>query len=377
MVGAFDLGWSLVKNDWPAKITGLDYENMVGSDCWRCAPYSDVPEEAELTLIPNLSMELLAHDSGVPDVDPELVSGYAEGMATGQAPPILIWDDEIMDGGMRLVGARHAGMTTIPAYVGRSRYDVVKAPVSYDEAFKIFDAHRKREPWNWEGEDIDELKRVMPGLIMSQVNEPSNLAPIIPTTGQTLYRAGDPSGRFFSPQLLTAQQYAGWRKGRFGGNTRDVHSFTLPEVDPDRVYVPPLHTEPDGGKSIYPTEEDDILGQRARSLYYGLIDQDKEARFFQDQGKDWVVIPEYASQYSYPPSAAMMMQRTILRDPELRRRVLSDLGSTNISGRTGPPQQWGLFYTGGEEGRPIPTGQQHNIDPETWDLMFGRGTFKR
>ena len=254
-------------------------------------------------------------------------------------------------------------------------WSLIKAPITENEAFRIFDAHRRREPWNWEGE-IDEFERIMPGIIMSQVNEPSNLAPIIPTTGQTLYRAGDPSGRFFSPQLLTAQQYAGWRKGRFGGNTRDVHSFTLPEVDPDRVYVPPLHTEWDGGKSIYPPEDDE-MGQRAHRLYYGLVDQEEEARFFQDRGKDFVVIPEYASQYSYPPSVAMMLQRTQLRDPELRRRVLSDLGSTNIDGYTGPPQQWGLFYAGGDEGRPVSTGQQHNIDGETWERMFGRGKFKR
>lgn len=253
---------------------------------------------------------------------------------------------------------------------------IIKAPITEDEAFRIFDAHRSEQPWNWAGEDHD-FDAIMPQIIMAQVNEPSNLAPFFPFTGQTLYRAGDPSGRFFSPQLLTAQQYAGWRKGGFGGNTRDVHSFTLPEVDPDRVYVPPFADEHDGGKSIFP-EKDDIMGQRAYALYFGAIDQDEDARFFRDQGKDWVVIPEYASQYSYPPSAAMMMQRTRLRDPELRRRVLSDLGATNIDrGYTGPPQQWGLFYAGGEEGRPILTGQQHNIDPQTWDLTFGRGTFKR
>jgi len=258
---------------------------------------------------------------------------------------------------------------------------IIKAPITEDEAFRIFDAHRRRQPWDWAGEDHDFLEDIMPELIMAQVNEPSNLAPFFPFTGQTLYRAGDPSGRFFSPQLLTAQQYAGWDKEQHGGNTRDVHSFTLPEVNPERVYVPPMQMGNDGTSHInWDGSEKDELNNLAFSLYRGLFgegDVEKWGQRLQEHGKDWVIIPEYASQVFKPPSAAMMMQRTILRDPELRRRVLSDLGATNIDGYTGPPQQWGLFYAGGEEGRPIPTGQQHNIDPEIWDFMFGRGMFKR
>lgn len=256
---------------------------------------------------------------------------------------------------------------------------IIKAPITEDEAFRIFDAHRREEPWKWENEDVDELERIMPGLIMSQVNEPSNLAPFVPFTGQTLYRAGDPSGRFFTPQLMTAQQYAGWKMPSGpSGKTREINSFVLPEVDPDRVYLPQMVVNSDGGRSLFPFEGDE-LAQMAYLLYHGNLGDggiDHAASLFQNKGKDWVVIPEYASQNMIAPSAANMVQRTSMRDPELRQRVLSDLGATEAEYGPGAPQQWGLFYAGGEKGRPQITGQRHDIDPETWRLMF-RGPFKR
>ena len=267
-------------------------------------------------------------------------------------------------------------------------WDIVKA-IDMDEANEL--AERYLEYYNSIFDDADRRRLAIPPIIMSQTNDPTNTASSMPFTGQEVFRAGlEPEvGRFFSPQRLTADQYAGWDHARHDGTIRPVHSYRLPEIDPSRILRVP--TERYGyalheGRSINDPnaiERLEAAGLTPRSylnIYGGLMSEGDDEKFserMQDADYDYVVWPETASSGLTPPIAASIANEMGIRD-DLRAKVMQLFGSEGVGGMKGGyprrytfPTQWAFMHTGDDESRPIHEMSYEPMELQEWWDRFG------
>ena len=171
---------------------------------------------------------------------------------------------------------------------------------------------------------------------IEQLLDPSNQYRLTEAKTPTLYRA-EPirdlerfgiapdrfkRGRFFSPQRLTAEQYAKYQGDRGRGPSR-VHEYEMPVsfIDDSVLRVPTVMTR--GGIDFDYFERDSPEVRRIASVNNMSLDEAQEAlerwrgvymgfvptrdqimdrfRPLIDAGYNYVVWPEYASAGSYPP----------------------------------------------------------------------------
>ena len=201
-------------------------------------------------------------------------------------------------------------------------WGVVKA-IDMDEANEL--AERYLRYYESIFDDSDRRRLALPPIIMDQVNDPSNTASPMPITGQEVFRAGlEPDiGRFFSPQRLTADQYAGWNAKMHGGTIRPVHSYRLPEIDPSRILRVPTERHGYGIGGLDVENPSDVERLESAGLhphawlhiYDGLLSQNDVDEFserMQNAGYDYAVWPELASSGLYPPIAASTDKNNIV-----------------------------------------------------------------
>ena len=176
--------------------------------------------------------------------------------------------------------------------------------------------------------------------IMEQLLDPSNQYSMTDAQTPTLYRAESVNdddkypiaandfrhGRYFSPQRLTAEQYAAYQEQNRGVPS-DIHEYEMPvPLRDDSVLNVPIQ---DFGRGIEGKKQADDSpdvnrvaamndmtipeAQKAlqawHSVYMGATPQSREnmtERFapLMDAGYDYVTWPEFASAAYYPPTAA-------------------------------------------------------------------------
>ena len=204
-----------------------------------------------------------------------------------------------------------------------------------------------------------------------------------------MFRAGlEPEvGRFFSPQRLTADQYAGWDERRHGGTIRPVHSYRLPEIDPSRVLRIPTSSQSYGVSPVFDLENSDALERLEAAgvspaelydIYMGGGGRGNFAERMQDADYDYAVWPEMASAGLYPPIAASIAHEMGIRE-DLRAKVMQLFGSEGVGGvnREGYPRryqfptQWAFMHTGDDESRPIHEMSYEPMDRREWWDRFG------
>ena len=269
-------------------------------------------------------------------------------------------------------------------------WDVVKA-IDMDEANELAERYAGYYGSFAEqmGEEPDDWVRRLAPIILQQTNDPTNLAPTMPFTGQEVFRAGNESdiGRFFSPQRMTADQYAGWDNKRFGGNIRPVHSYRLPEIDPSRVLRIPTSSQSYGVSPVFDLENSDALERLEAAgvspaelydIYMGGGGRGNFAERMQDADYDYAVWPEMTSSGLYPPKAASIAHAMGIRD-DLRAKVMQLFGSEGVGGmnREGYPRryqfptQWAFMHTGDDESRPIHEMSYEPMELQEWWDRFG------
>ena len=183
----------------------------------------------------------------------------------------------------------------------------------------------------WEGhDDMDRLQEI----ILEQMLHPSNQFNLTTAKTPTLYRADRQSaedadaedfrhGRFFSPQLLTAEQYSGYQHPN---NPSSVFEYEMPvPFDHDSVLRVPVSQT---GLAIasYPFKEDDSEVARLadandmsledavrainswRDTYLGNVARTSQGHRLKNEairnaGYNYIIYPEVASQVFRPPTA--------------------------------------------------------------------------
>jgi hypothetical protein len=276
----------------------------------------------------------------------------------------------------------------------------------FDKLGQIMGANNIAEGWD----DITQQA------IIEQILHPSNIFGVTGAKTPTLYRAqrstnplweknrSDPwgekranqfrHGRFFSPQLVTAEQYSQYQ-GRHRDNPSPVYEFEMPvPLDHESVLRVPIRGRGlriDFGSKYKPetiarfADANDMALEEAEDkldswegVYSGWV-PDSQKRFldaatpFRNAGYDYLLWPEVASQVSFPPTAASAFgaidwgarheaewdrreevdkwwepSRNILMEQlELPRR---DAHSA-LGGHIGLPQ-WGLWHIGDEDSAP-------------------------
>lgn len=266
-------------------------------------------------------------------------------------------------------------------------WSIVKA-IDMDEANEL--AERYLEYYNSVFDDTDRRRLALPPIIMDQVNDPSNTASPMPITGQEVFRAGlEPDiGRFFTPQRLTADQYAGWNERMHGGTIRPVHSYRLPEIDPSRILRVPTERygygigglDVENPSDVERLESAGLPPHAWKNIYDGLLSENDVGEFserMQDAGYDYAVWPELASAGYYPPIAASIAHEMGIRD-DLRAKIMQHFGSEGVGGmRRGYPRrytfptQWAFMHTGDDESRPIHEMSYEPMDRREWWDRFG------
>lgn len=274
-------------------------------------------------------------------------------------------------------------------------WDIVKA-IDMDEAKELAERYAGYYGAFAEelGEEPDDWVRRLAPIILQQTNDPTNLAPTMPFTGQEVFRAGNEPdiGRFFSPQRMTADQYAGWDQARHGGTIRPVHSYRLPEIDPSRILRVPTAKSGYGISPLviggrYDDSNSDALERleaagvspgELHDIYSGGSGGANFAERMQDADYDYAVWPEMASSGLYPPKAASIAHAMGLRE-DLRAKVMQLFGSEGLGGmnREGYPRryqfptQWAFMHTGDDESRPIHEMSYEPMELQEWWDRFG------
>lgn len=269
------------------------------------------------------------------------------------------------------------------------------------------------------------MDAILSATIGVQLKDPTTNVNLPTAKTPTLFRAGDISGDFFTPQRTTAKQYSNWKKRDI---PRDIHRFEMPVPfdDPSVLEIPTYNsynrpyyqgTFADEGQPLTPRHIDSINRvAEANDLTYEdsakLMDDiwhpayigwggGKDPKPLRNAGYDYATWNEYASAHSYPPTWSSALgsidwgaknERFAIQDDDERAAVLDllselsgkvkrqtgmkDTQSPSMWGKHINVPQWSAWHFGDEESRPTHLGfDSKGLSRNIWNRHHRRSDY--